>query len=136
MAGLAAGKYTVDATYNGNYKYNINDTLSKTFEVRKVVASLTIDDSFTDALTPAEIFVHINKTATGTITITVKDKPYTQPITDGVATFTIDVLPAGDYDISAVYNPERIRTIVEDLILILKDYMSLKLLIIILQLLV
>ena len=105
VAGLAAGKYTVDATYNGNYKYNINDTLSKTFEVRKVAPSLTIDDSFTDALTPAEITVHINKTATGSITIIVEGKPYTQPITDGVATFTIDVLPAGDYDISAFYNP-------------------------------
>ena len=105
VTGLAGGKYTATATYSGNYKYYDTGSWTGTFEVRKVAPSLTIDDAFTDAITGAEIIVHINKTATGSITIIVDSKPYTQPIKDGVANFTIDVLPADDYDISAFYNP-------------------------------
>ena len=42
IAGLAAGNYTVDVSYNGNEYYNINDTESDKFEVRKADPELTI----------------------------------------------------------------------------------------------
>ena len=104
--GLAAGKYKVTAVYTGNYKYNGVNSLSDTFEVRKVAATLSIDEAFTDAVTGAEITVHINDTATGSITIRINDgDPYTEDINDGKAVFNIDILPVGDYKISAVYNP-------------------------------
>ena len=101
---LDAGTYTLTVTTIPDDDHN-PVTKEVNITVNKVEPSLTIDDAFTDALTSAEIIVHINKTATGSITIIVDGKPYTQPIKDGVATFTIDVLSAGDYDISAFYNP-------------------------------
>ena len=51
--GLAAGNYTVNATYNGNDDYNINDTESAKFEVKKAdpdmnfIVSGTVHDNAT-----------------------------------------------------------------------------------------
>ena len=103
LTGLAADDYTVYAIYNGNYKYNINDTESKEFTVRKATPVITIDKATADANTSAVITVHINDTATGTMNISVNGKPYEAPINNGVAEFTIDVLPVGEYDITANY---------------------------------
>ena len=103
VSGLAAGKYKVNATYNGDYKYNINSTLSDTFEVKKAVPVITIDKAVTDANTSAVIIVHINDTATGKMNITVNNKNYTADIINGIANFTIDVLPVGEYNITANY---------------------------------
>ena len=100
---LAAGNYTVYASYSGNGKYNINST-SKGFEVTKVISAITIQESTADAATNATIVVKINETATGNITITVNGTKYNATIENGVATFTIDQLLSGQYDIKAEYD--------------------------------
>ncbi len=101
---MGAGKYTVYAEYNGNYKYNTNKTESESFTVERAVPTITIDPVTVDANTSAVIVVHINDTATGTINITANKQNYTADIIDGVATFDmIPVLPAGTYNVTANY---------------------------------
>ena len=56
-----------------------------------------------DALTNASVIVTINTDASGKMNITVNHKNYTEDIIEGVATFTVDVLPDGLYDITATY---------------------------------
>ena len=107
-----AGDYTVYAEYNGNYKYNENRTASKGFTVDKATPTITIDHEIVDALTPAVIHVHINPDAVGNITICVAGNGmpsyvYEAPIVDGVAEFTLDVLPVNRYNITADFYDDR-----------------------------
>ena len=48
-----------------------------------------------------KITVHVNEDATGVINITVDGKNYSAPIDKGIATFKIDNLASGSYDVSA-----------------------------------
>ncbi len=100
---LGAGNYIVYAEYNGNYMYLDNKTESKSFTVERAVPVISIDPVTVDANTSAIIIVHINDTATGTMNITVNKKNYTAVIDNGIARFTIDVLPAGIYNVTANY---------------------------------
>ena len=99
-----AGSYTVYAEYNGNNKYNVNKTESKGFTVDKATPTIIIDKVTVDANTNATIVVRINETASGKINITVNGTKYTAAIENGVATFTIDKLLAGKYNITAEYS--------------------------------
>ena len=102
---LDAGSYTVHAEYNGNYKYSVNKTESKHFTVGKATPVININTpDAIDAATNATIIVRINETATGNITITVNGTKYNATIENGFATFTIDQLIAGQYDITAEYD--------------------------------
>jgi len=100
---LGAGKYTVYAEYEGNYKYNANKTESKSFTVERATPVITINPVTVDADTNATIIVRINDTATGNITITVNGTKYNATIENGVATFTINKLLSGSYNITAEY---------------------------------
>ena len=51
-----------------------------------------------------KITVHVNEDATGVINITVDGKNYSAPIDKGIATFKIDNLASGSYDVSASYD--------------------------------
>ena len=51
-----------------------------------------------------KITVHVNEDATGVINITVEGKNYSAPIDKGIATFKIDNLASGSYDVSASYD--------------------------------
>ena len=102
---LGPGTYTVYAEYGGDYMYLENKTESKGFTVDKAVPVITIDTpEVVDAATNATIIVRINQTATGNITITVNGTKYNATIENGIATFTIDQLLAGKYDITAEYD--------------------------------
>ena len=69
---------------------------------------MTIDTPVSvDAATNATIVVRINETTTGNITITVNGTKYNATIENGVATFVIDKLLAGSYNITAVYVGDR-----------------------------
>ena len=102
VEGLAAGNYTVYADYSGDAKYNINGT-NKPVEVTKATPVITIYETTVDSLNNASAIVIINTTATGTMNITVNKKNYTADIIDGIATFTVDILPVGTYNITATY---------------------------------
>ena len=98
------GSYTVYAEYNGNHKYDVNKTESKGFTVDKATPVIIIDKVTVDSNTNATIVVRINETATGKINITVNGTKYNATIENGVATFTIDKLLAGKYNITAEYS--------------------------------
>ena len=51
-----------------------------------------------------KITVRVNEDATGVINITVEGKNYSAPIDKGIATFKIDNLASGSYDVSASYD--------------------------------
>lgn len=51
-----------------------------------------------------KITVHVNEDATGVINITVDGKNYSAPIDKGIATFKIDNLASGSYDVLASYD--------------------------------
>ncbi|WP_407380908.1 Ig-like domain repeat protein, partial [Methanobrevibacter sp.] len=102
VEGLAADNYTVYADYSGDTKYNVNGT-DKAAEVAKATPVIIINEASVDALNNASAIVIINTTATGKMNITVDGKNYTADIIDGIATFTVDVLPVGKYNITATY---------------------------------
>jgi TusA-related sulfurtransferase len=102
VSGLNGGDYKVNVTYVGDDRY-AESKKSTRFAVDRATPVITIDHAVTDANTSAVITVHINDTATGTMNITVNGKTYEAPINDGVAEFTVDVLPAGEYNITANY---------------------------------
>ena len=107
VENLAAGNYTVNVTYNGDSIYNVNTT-NKSFNVGKATPVMTIDTPVSvDAATNATIIVRINETATGNITITVNGTKYNATIENGVATFVIDRLLSGSYNITAEYIGDR-----------------------------
>ncbi|SDA60724.1 Ig-like domain repeat protein, partial [Methanobrevibacter millerae] len=111
VESLAAGNYTVNVTYNGNNYYNINNTESKNFEVKKVNSVISIDTPVSvDAATNATIIVRINETATGNITLTLNGTEYNATIVNGVATFVINQLLSGTYDIIANYTGDNNNT--------------------------
>ena len=76
VSGLAAGKYTVTATYSGNDKYDGTGSWTDTFEVIKATPVISVDEVTVDAISHAVVVVHINDTATGTISIIVNNNPY------------------------------------------------------------
>ena len=103
VENLPAGNYSVNVTYNGDAKYASYNT-NKSFNVTKVNSVITIDvPKVVDAATNATIIVRINDTAAGNITITVNGTKYNATIENGVATFTINKLLAGSYNITAEY---------------------------------
>nr|WP_292740667.1 Ig-like domain repeat protein [Methanobrevibacter sp.] len=91
VEGLAAGNYTVNATYNGNDDYNINNTESGEFEVKKIDPNLQIYPPSAVNGQKAEILIFINDRIDGEyVTITGIDKEYTKEIMNGVVSFTTD----------------------------------------------
>ncbi|WP_407424732.1 Ig-like domain repeat protein [Methanobrevibacter sp.] len=103
IEGLGVENYTVWANYSGDTRFNINST-NKTFKVKMVNSVLNILTPVSvDAATNATIVVTVNETATGNITITVNGTKYNATINNGVATFVIDKLLGGTYDITAEY---------------------------------
>uniref|UniRef100_UPI003868E6C8 Ig-like domain repeat protein n=1 Tax=Methanobrevibacter sp. TaxID=66852 RepID=UPI003868E6C8 len=105
VEGLAAGNYTVNATYNGNDDYNINDTESAKFEVKKAdpgldfIVSGTVNENAT-----VEIYINdeihgkvVNVTVDGVLypNVSVDEEFITQVLTE-IKPYTIIVEYGGN----------------------------------------
>ena len=99
---LGVENYTVYVSYKGDDKY-ATGSADKDFNVTKATPYITIDCAPVDANTNATVTVTINSDASGSLNITVNNKNYTASILGGVASFTVDKLPVGKYDIVANY---------------------------------
>ena len=103
---LASGKYTTKKTYEGDDKY-LPSTTTVSFKVSKVNAPISADADDIYHGEDATVVVNVPEDATGTVTITVNGKTYTQEVKNGKAIFTVPGLTKGDYDIIASYSGDR-----------------------------
>ena len=103
LSGIANGTYTAKVEYEGDGRFNGNLT-QITVKVFKVESSLTITASDNIvAGSNVTITVTAPKDATGTITITVDDKDYTNDTVGGVAVFSVPVIKSGPLTVKASY---------------------------------
>ena len=102
LSDLAAGNYTLIATYNGNNNYNAL-TVSRNFTVSK--ASSKVEISIDDVNYGDEIIAFVTgENIIGNVTITVNNKTYSVEIRNNSGNVTIDRLNAGKYNASVVYD--------------------------------
>ena len=103
LSGIANGTYTAKVEYEGDGRFNGNSTTINV-KVFKVESSLTITASDNIvAGSNVTITVTAPKDATGTITITVDDKDYTNDTVGGVAVFSVPVIKSGPLTVKASY---------------------------------
>ncbi len=100
---LKAGKKKVTVWYEGNLIY-LPSKNTTTFNVLKLVPPVDIDAPTITVGEDGIIIVTVPDDATGTITIEINGKRYTQPIEDGEAIFIIPGLKVGVHDIIAFYS--------------------------------
>ena len=105
---LAAGKYTVEVTYNGNENYN-NLTVTASFNVIKANTTVDVEIRPSIAVNESQVInITVNNTkATGEVIIIVGANNYTVNLTDGKANYTIDPLPYGNYTVTVIYGGDR-----------------------------
>ncbi len=105
VSNLSEGNYSIIAGYNGDSKYSPNYARG-TIKVSKVSdypMNVTINPEDVKTDENATIIVDLPDDATGNVTITVDDVPYTVPIVNGSANVTTPYLPAGKHNVSVDY---------------------------------
>ena len=80
---LASGKYTAKVIYDGDDKY-LPSTTTTSFTVSKVQTPMSATGCEIEYGDDATIIIHLPEDATGTVTIVVDGKTYTQEVVDGV----------------------------------------------------
>ena len=103
ISGLAVGIYDVVARFAGDDKFN-EASNSTTFKVLKVTIPLTNETLYIPNANSTEYGISLPDDATGTLTVTVDGKNYTQTLTDGKATVNIPKLNDGSHNITVTYS--------------------------------
>ena len=103
VPGLAAGDYTVTVKYDGDNNFT-GANMSAEFTVSKLSAGMNVGVENITYGNDETVTVTVNNKATGSVTITVNGKDYTETIVDGKATFTVAGLAAGDYTVTVNYS--------------------------------
>ena len=100
---LAAGTYDFTAAWAGNDNYNAVGDSGK-FSVAKVDSIIDVEVSDIKVGEDAVISVKLLSDATGSITVTVNGKDYTETVVNGVANVKVADLKAGTYDVAVKYS--------------------------------
>ena len=100
---LAAGTYDFTAAWAGNDNYNAVGDSGK-FSVAKVDSIIDVAVSDIKVGEDAVISVKLLSDATGSVTVTVKGKDYTETVVNGVANVKVADLKAGTYDVAVKYS--------------------------------
>ena len=100
---LAAGTYDFTAAWAGNDNYNAVGDSGK-FSVVKVDSIIDVAVSDIKVGEDAVISVKLLSDATGSVTVTVNGKDYTETIVNGVANVKVADLKAGAYDVAVKYS--------------------------------
>ena len=103
---LPSGKYTAEVVYEGDDKY-LPSTSPVKFTVSKVSASISATGDEIKLGEDATVVVKVPSDATGTVTITIDGKKYTNEVKYGKAVFVIPGLSKGEYDVVASYSGDR-----------------------------
>ena len=100
---LAAGTYDFTAKFAGNANYNdVGD--SGKFSVAKVDSAIDVAVKNINVGEDAVISVKLLSDATGSVTVTVNGKDYTETVVNGVANVKVADLKAGTYDVAVKYS--------------------------------
>ena len=100
---LAAGTYDFTAAWAGNDNYNAVGDSGK-FSVAKVDSIIDVAVSDIKVGEDAVIGVKLLSDATGSVTVTVNGKDYTETVVNGVANVKVADLKAGTYDVAVKYS--------------------------------
>ena len=100
---LAAGTYDFTAAWAGNDNYNAVGDSGK-FSVVKVDSIIDVAVSDIKVGEDAVISVKLLSDATGSVTVTVNGKDYTETVVNGVANVKVADLKAGTYDVAVKYS--------------------------------
>ena len=103
---LPNGVYIANVYYNGDGKYLPSNTTVK-FTVSKLKAPIDAAGDEIKEGNDATVVVRVPKDATGTVTITVDGKTYTEKVKDGKAVFVIPGLVKGDWNVDASYSGDK-----------------------------
>ena len=100
---LAAGTYDFTAKFAGSDNYNdVSD--SGNFKVNKVDSAIDVAVKDINVGEDAVITVKLLSDATGSVTVTVNGKDYTETVVNGVANVKVADLKAGTYDVAVKYS--------------------------------
>ena len=100
---LAAGTYDFAVAWAGNDNYNAVGDSGK-FSVAKVDSIIDVAVSDIKVGEDAVISVKLLSDATGSVTVTVNGKDYTETVVNGVANVKVADLKAGTYDVAVKYS--------------------------------
>ncbi|WP_330009673.1 Ig-like domain repeat protein [Methanobrevibacter sp.] len=103
VPGLASGKYSVVAEFAGDDKFKPTDS-SATFNVIKVNVPVTNETITLPESDSTEYSISLPSDATGTLTVTVDGKEYSQELVNGKATVNIPDLSEGSHNITVSYS--------------------------------
>ena len=103
IPGLASGKYGVVVEFAGDDKFNHADS-SATFNVIKVNVPVTDETITLPKSDSTEYSISLPSDATGTLTVTVDGKAYSQNLVNGKATVSIPELSEGSHNITVSYS--------------------------------
>ena len=100
---LSVGNYTVIARFAGDDRFN-EATNSTAFRVLKVTVPVTDETISIPEGNSTEYSISLPEDATGTFTVTVDGKKYTETLTNGKATVNIPELGEGTHNITVTYS--------------------------------
>ena len=121
ISGLTAGNKKLAVKYDGDGKYN-EKSISSSFKVNKVSATLTTDIPAVDYGEDVVVTVSVPSDATGEVTVTVDGKSYNVAVKNAKARVSVGKLSAGAHDVSVVYSGDSnyVKTTVSDTITVNK----------------
>ena len=103
---LPSGVYIAKVIYPGDRKYLPSSTTVR-FTATKVKTPINAAGDKIEEGNDATVVVKVPEDATGTITITVDGKKYTEEVENGQAVFTVPGLVKGDWDVDAEYSGDK-----------------------------
>ena len=103
IPGLASGKYSVVAKFAGDDRFNPVDS-SAAFNVIKVNVPVSDETITLPESDSTEYSISLPSDATGTLTVTVDGKKYSETLVNGKATVTIPELGEGSHKITVAYS--------------------------------
>ena len=108
-SSLGVGTHTVSAVYQGDLNHNASDVAS--MDIVVILAPTEMEIETEDAVYGETAYVMVSylpKDATGTVTLTIGNKTFTEEVEDGMALIEITDLAADEYFFEVTYSGDKI----------------------------
>ena len=102
LTNVTPGVHDIEVIYSGDENHT-NATINTNINIPKHESPININVNDISVGDKATITVEVPDKSTGTVTIEIDGEKYTKEIVNGVATFEVENLTAGDKSVSAVY---------------------------------